>query len=49
MELMRAFGMEPRIDPAENIFGLHPGSDQNLKPILFGRLTLPWDYFPLAP
>ena len=36
MELMRAFGMEPRIDPAGNILGLHPGSDQNLKPILFG-------------
>ena len=36
MELMRALGMEPRIDPAGNIFGLHPGSDQNLKPILFG-------------
>ena len=36
MELMRAFGMEPRIDPAGNIFGLRPGSDQNLEPILFG-------------
>jgi beta-ureidopropionase / N-carbamoyl-L-amino-acid hydrolase len=36
MELMRAFGMAPRIDPAGNIFGLRSGSDQNLKPILFG-------------
>src|SRR5690348_9414959 len=36
MQLMRAFGMEPRIDPAGNIFGLRSGSDQNLKPILFG-------------
>jgi N-carbamoyl-L-amino-acid hydrolase len=36
MELMRAFGLVPRIDPAGNIFGLRSGSDQNLKPILFG-------------
>jgi len=36
MQLMRAFGMEPRIDPAGNIFGLRPGSAHNLKPILFG-------------
>jgi len=36
MQLMRAFGMEPRIDPAANIFGLRPGSAHNLKPILFG-------------
>jgi len=35
MQLMRAFGMEPRIDPAANIFGLRPGSAHNLKPILF--------------
>jgi N-carbamoyl-L-amino-acid hydrolase len=36
MQLMRTFGMEPRIDPAGNIFGLRSGSVQNLKPILFG-------------
>jgi len=36
VELMRAFGMAPRIDPAGNLFGLRSGSDQNLKPILFG-------------
>jgi N-carbamoyl-L-amino-acid hydrolase len=36
MQLMRGFGMEPRVDPAGNIFGSRSGSDQNLKPILFG-------------
>ena len=36
MQLMRAFGMEPRIDPAGNIFGSRPGSAKGLKPILFG-------------
>lgn len=36
MQLMRAAGMEPRIDAAGNIFGSRAGSDQNLKPILFG-------------
>ena len=36
MQLMRGFAMEPRIDPAGNIFGSRVGSDQNLKPILFG-------------
>ena len=36
MQLMRGFGMEPRVDPAGNIFGSRPGSDQNLKPIFFG-------------
>jgi len=36
VELMRAFGMAPRIDPAGNLFGFRSGSDQNLKPILFG-------------
>ncbi len=36
MQLMRAFGMEPQIDPAGNIFGLRSGSDQDLKTILFG-------------
>src|SRR5215471_4511989 len=36
MQLMRAFGMQPRVDPAGNIFGLRSGSEQDLKPILFG-------------
>ena len=36
MQLMRGFGMEPRVDPAGNIFGSRAGSDQSLKPILFG-------------
>jgi len=36
MQLMRGFGLEPRIDPAGNILGLKPGSQQNLRPILFG-------------
>jgi N-carbamoyl-L-amino-acid hydrolase len=36
MELMRAAGLEPRIDPAGNILGWRDGSDHSLKPILFG-------------
>jgi len=42
MELMRSFGLEPRIDAAGNIFGYRAGSDparrseQAPKPILFG-------------
>lgn len=36
MQLMRGFGMKPRVDPAGNIFGSRAGSDQSLKPILFG-------------
>jgi len=36
MQLMRAFNMEPHIDSAGNIFGSRSGSDQSLKPILFG-------------
>ena len=36
MRLMRGFGMEPRVDPAGNIFGSRAGSDQSLQPILFG-------------
>jgi len=36
MQLMRGFGMEPRVDPAGNIFGSRAGSDESLKPILFG-------------
>jgi N-carbamoyl-L-amino-acid hydrolase len=34
--LMRAAGLEPRIDPAGNIFGRRAGSDSSLPPILFG-------------
>jgi len=33
---MRGFGMEPHVDPASNIFGSRAGSDQSLRPILFG-------------
>jgi N-carbamoyl-L-amino-acid hydrolase len=36
MELMRAAGLEPRIDTAGNILGWRDGSDRSLKPILFG-------------
>jgi N-carbamoyl-L-amino-acid hydrolase len=34
--LMRAAGLEPRIDAAGNIFGRRAGSDASLPPILFG-------------
>jgi len=34
--LMRAAGLDTRIDPAGNIFGRRPGGDASLKPILFG-------------
>ncbi len=34
--LMRAAGLEPRIDAAGNIFGRRAGSEAALKPILFG-------------
>ena len=36
MGLMRAAGLEPRIDPAGNIFARRAGSDPSLPPILFG-------------
>jgi N-carbamoyl-L-amino-acid hydrolase len=36
MRRMREFDLEPRVDPAGNIFGERAGSQQNLKPILFG-------------
>jgi len=36
MQLMRGFGMEPHVDPAGSIFGSRAGSEQSLKPILFG-------------
>ena len=34
--LMKAAGLEPRIDPAGNIFGRRSGSEARLPPILFG-------------
>jgi N-carbamoyl-L-amino-acid hydrolase len=34
--LMNAAGLEPRIDPAGNIFGRRAGADRSLPPILFG-------------
>jgi N-carbamoyl-L-amino-acid hydrolase len=34
--LMRAAGLETRIDPAGNIFGRREGTDRTLPPILFG-------------
>ena len=34
--LMQTAGLEPRIDPAGNIFGRRPGTDPRLPPILFG-------------
>ncbi len=36
MDLMRAAGLEPRLDPAGNIFGRRAGADGALPPILFG-------------
>jgi N-carbamoyl-L-amino-acid hydrolase len=36
MDLMRAAGLEPRIDPAANIFARRAGSEPSLPPILFG-------------
>ena len=36
MDLMRAAGLEPSIDPAGNIFGRRPGTETSLPPILFG-------------
>ena len=35
-DLMRAAGLDPRIDPAGNIFGRRAGTDPTLPPILFG-------------
>ena len=35
-ELMRAAGLDPRLDPAGNIFGRRAGTDLSLPPILFG-------------
>jgi N-carbamoyl-L-amino-acid hydrolase len=36
MDLMRAAGLDPRIDTAGNILATRDGSDRSLKPILFG-------------
>ena len=36
MDLMRGAGLEPRIDPAGNIFAKREGSEPSLPPILFG-------------
>jgi N-carbamoyl-L-amino-acid hydrolase len=36
IDLMRAAGLEPRLDPAGNIFGRRRGADESLPPILFG-------------
>jgi N-carbamoyl-L-amino-acid hydrolase len=36
MGLMKAAGLEPRIDPAGNIFGRRGGADASRPPILFG-------------
>ena len=36
IDLMRAAGLDPRVDPAGNIFGRRAGTDVSLPPILFG-------------
>jgi N-carbamoyl-L-amino-acid hydrolase len=36
IDLMRAAGLEPRVDPAGNIFGRRTGTDEGLPAILFG-------------
>ena len=36
IDLMRAAGLDPRVDPAGNIFGRRNGTDGSLAPILFG-------------
>jgi N-carbamoyl-L-amino-acid hydrolase len=36
IDLMRAAGLEPRVDPAGNIFGRRAGTEVTLPPILFG-------------
>jgi N-carbamoyl-L-amino-acid hydrolase len=36
IDLMRAAGLEPHVDPAGNIFGRRNGTDANLPPIVFG-------------
>jgi N-carbamoyl-L-amino-acid hydrolase len=36
IDLLRAAGLDPRLDPAGNIFGRRAGTDASLPPILFG-------------
>jgi N-carbamoyl-L-amino-acid hydrolase len=36
INLMRQAGLDPRLDPAGNIFGRRAGTDASLPPILFG-------------
>ena len=36
LDLMRAAGLDPRVDPAGNIFGRRAGREASLRPILFG-------------
>lgn len=36
IDLMRTAGLDPRVDPAGNIFGRRAGTDDTLPPILFG-------------
>lgn len=36
VDLMRTAGLEPRVDPAGNIFGRRAGTDETLPPLLFG-------------
>ena len=36
LDLMRGAGLEPRVDPAGNIFGRRPGREPSLPPIQFG-------------
>jgi N-carbamoyl-L-amino-acid hydrolase len=36
MDLMRAAGLDPRVDPAGNVFGRRAGTDATRPPILFG-------------
>jgi N-carbamoyl-L-amino-acid hydrolase len=36
LDLMRAAGLEPRLDPAANIFARRAGTEPSLPPILFG-------------
>ena len=40
IDLMRAAGLDPRLDPAGNIFGRRAGTDQALPPILLVRTSI---------
>jgi N-carbamoyl-L-amino-acid hydrolase len=39
IDLMRTAGLQPRVDPAGNIYGRRPGTDPSAPPILFGSHT----------